>query len=300
MQAKNKIRPVLEVLVFIVPALLLLMIFVVIPAGKTLSLAFLDAEGQFVGLQNFKDVLLSKDIINFERFPTKSPPWGALIHNGVWIGIHLPSVVVLGMVLAVILQDAWGGNVIKSIIFLGMITPMVVGGGIVTFIFDEYSGVVNAILRAVGLDQWVRSWMVFPDTALLALILGSILLWTGFSLILYSSGLSTIPKEWYEAAEVDGANALQKFFYITVPSLKPVTITVVSMSLLWELKVFDMVYTATGGGPGASSTVLALRMYTLAFRALDPNKSAVIATLLTVLTLAIGIFLSRSTSKMEG
>jgi multiple sugar transport system permease protein len=300
MQIKNKLRPVLEVLVFIIPALLLLMIFVVIPAVKTLSLAFLDADGQFVGLQNFRDVLLSKDIVNLERFPTKSPPWGALIHNGVWIAIHLPSVVVLGMVLAVILRDAWGGNVIKSIIFLGMITPMVVGGGIVTFIFDEYSGVVNAILRAVGLEQWVRSWMVFPDTALLALILGSILLWTGFSVILYSSGLSTIPQEWYEAAEVDGANAFQKFFFITVPSLKPVTITVVSMSLLWELKVFDMVYTATGGGPGGSSTVLALRMYTLAFRALDPNKSAVIATLLTVLTLAIGIFLSRSTSKMEG
>lgn len=300
MKIKNKLGRFTEVLVFIVPALLLLMIFVVIPAGKTLSLAFLDAEGQFVGLQNFKDVLLSKDIVNLDRFPTKSPPWGALIHNGVWIAIHLPSVVVLGMILAVILRDAWGGNVIKSIIFLGMITPMVVGGGIVTFIFDEYSGVVNGILRAVGLDQWVRSWMVYPDTALLALILGSILLWTGFSVILYSSGLSTIPKEWYEAAEVDGANSLQKFFYITVPSLKPVTITVVSMSLLWELKVFDMVYTATGGGPGGSSTVLALRMYTLAFRALDPNKSAVIATLLTVLTLAIGIFLSRSTNKMEG
>ena len=300
MQKKNKLRPLFEVLVFIFPAVLLLMIFVVIPAGKTLSLAFLDAEGQFVGFQNFKDVLLSKDIINFDRFPTKSPPWGALIHNGVWIAVHLPSVVVLGMVLAVILRDAWGGNVIKSIIFLGMITPMVVGGGIVTFIFDEYSGIVNAILRSVGLDQLVRSWMVFPDTALLALILGSILLWTGFSVILYSSGLSTIPQEWYEAAEVDGANAFQKFFYITVPSLKPVTITVVSMSLLWELKVFDMVYTATGGGPGGASTVLALRMYTLAFRALDPNRSAVIATLLTVLTLAIGIFLSRSTNKMEG
>ena len=300
MQIKNKLGRLFEVSIFILPALILLSIFVIIPAVKTLSLAFLDAEGQFVGLLNFKEVLLSKDIINFERFPTKSPPWGALIHNGLWIAIHLPSVVGLGLVLAVILQDAWGGKVIKSIIFLGMITPMVVGGGIVTFIFDECSGVVNGVLRFLGLNQWVRSWMVYPDTALLALILGSILLWTGFSLILYSSGLSTIPQEWYEAAEVDGANAIQKFFHITIPSLKPVTVTVVSMSLLWELKVFDMVYTATGGGPGGSSTVLALRMYVLAFRALDPNKSAVIATILTVLTLAIGLLLARSTNKMEG
>lgn len=262
-------------------------------------MAFLNAEGQFVGFQNFSEVLLSSDILNLSRFPFKSPPWGAIIHNALWILIHLPSVVALGMILAVILRDAWGGNVIKSIIFLGMITPMVVGGGIITFIFDEHSGVVNGILRALGQDQWIRSWTVYPDTALLALILGSIILWTGFSLILYSSGLSTIPQEWYEAAEVDGANSIQKFFYITVPSLKPVTITVVSMTLLWELKVFDMVYTATGGGPGGSSTVLALRMYSLAFRALDPNKSSVIATLMTVLTLAIGLFLVRSTSRMQ-
>ncbi len=296
---KKRLSTFLEVVIFIFPALILLLIFVVIPAIKTLSLAFLNAEGQFVGLQNFSEVLLSNDIINFDRFPTKSPPWGALIHNGLWIAIHLPAVVSLGMILAVILRDAWGGKVIKSIIFLGMITPMVVGGGIVTFIFDERSGVVNGILRFLGQDQWVRSWMVYPDTALIALILGSILLWTGFSVILYSSGIATIPQEWYEAAEVDGANSIQKFFHITVPSLKPVTITVVAMSLLWELKVFDMVYTATGGGPGGSSTVLALRMYSLAFRALDPNRSAVIATLLTVLTLAIGLLLARSTNKIQ-
>ena len=289
----------IEVIVFIAPAIILLMIFVIIPAVKTLSLAFMNAEGQFVGFQNFAEVLISKDILNLDRFPTKSPPWGAIIHNALWIMIHLPSVVIIGMVLAVILRDAYGGKVIKSIIFLGMITPMVVGGGIVNFIFDEHSGIVNGILRALGQDQWVRSWTVYPDTSLLALILGSIILWTGFSLILYSSGLSTIPQEWYEAAEVDGANSFQKFFYITVPSLRPVTITVVSMSLLWELKVFDMVYTATGGGPGGSSTVLALKMYTLAFRALDPNRSAVIATLLTVLTLAIGLILARSTNRMQ-
>lgn len=296
---KNRFNKFLEVAIFIFPALILLLIFVIIPAIKTLSLAFLNADGQFVGLQNFSEVLLSRDILNLSRFPSKSPPWGAIIHNALWILIHLPSVVILGMVLAVILRDAWGGNVIKSIIFLGMITPMVVGGGIVSFIFDEHSGVFNGVLRALGQDQWVRSWMVYPDTALLALIIGSIILWTGFSLILYSSGLATIPREWYEAAEVDGANSIQKFFYITVPSLKPVTITVVSMSLLWELKVFDMVYTATGGGPGGSSTVLALRMYNLAFRALDPNKSAVIATLMTILTLAIGLWLARSTNRMQ-
>jgi len=285
--------------VFISPALILLTIFVVIPAVRTLSLSFLNAEGDFVGLQNFSDVLLSSDILNLDRFPFDTPPWGAFPHNVVWILIHLPLVVSLGMILAVILKDVWGASFIKSIIFLGMITPMVVGGGIVRFIFDEHSGVFNALLRLFGLGQFVRSWTVYPDTALLALILGSVLLWTGFSLILYSSGLSTIPQELYEVADVDGANSLQKLLYITIPSLRPVTVTVVAMTLLWELKIFDLVYTATGGGPGGASTVLALRMYSLAFRALDPNRSAVIATVMTVLTLAIGLWLVRSSQKMQ-
>jgi multiple sugar transport system permease protein len=289
----------LEILIFVFPALILLTVFVVVPAISTLSLSFTNADGQFVGLHNFSDVLLSNDIVNLARFPLKSPPWGAMIHNVVWILIHLPLIVVLGIVLAVILRDAWGSSFIKAIIFLGMVTPMVVGGGIIRFIFDEHSGIVNALFRVVGLEGLVRSWTAYPDTALLALIIGSVLLWTGFSLILYSSGLSTIPPEWYEAADVDGANSLQKLIYITVPSLRPVTVTVVAMTLLWELKVFDLVYTATGGGPGGASTVLALRMYSLAFRALDPNRSAVIATLMTIMTLAIGLWLARSTYRMQ-
>ncbi len=296
---KNKISHLFEVILFIFPAIILLTIFVIIPAVKTLSLSFLNEEGEFVGLQNFADVLLGKDILNLERFPFQSPPWGAIPHNAVWILIHLPLVVLLGMTLAVLLKDIWGASFIKSVIFLGMITPMVVGGGIVRFIFDEQSGIVNAIFRGLGLDQFVRSWTAYPDTALLSLILGSVLLWTGFSLILYSSGLSTIPNELYEAAEVDGANPFQRFMYITVPMLKPVTLTVVSMTLLWELKIFDLVYTATGGGPGGASSVLALRMYSLAFRALDPNRSAVIATLLTALTLIIGVWLSRANKVNE-
>ena len=291
---KNKLRNLFDVLLFILPAIILLMTFVVIPAVRTLSLSVLNADGEFVGFQNFAEVLSGKDILNLDRFPFDSPPWGAIPNNAVWILIHLPLVVSLGMILAVLLKDVWGASFIKSVIFLGVVTPMVVGGNIIRFLFDDNAGIVNAALKAVGLTEYVKTWTSYPDTALLALILGSVLLWTGFSLILYSSGLSTIPNELYEAAEVDGANALQRFYFITVPMLKPVTVTVVSMTLLWELKIFDLVYTATGGGPGGATTVLALRMYSLAFKALDSNKSAVIAVLLTVLTLIIGIWLSRA------
>lgn len=294
-----QIRRWFEVIVFVSPALILIGFLVVMPAIRTLTLSFLNEEGQFVGLQNFSEVLSSRDILNLDRFPLRSPPWGAIPHNAVWVLLHLPLVVMLGMILAVLLKDVTGASFIKSAIFLGMVTPMVIGGGVIRFVFDENTGVINAIFRLVGLSQFERSWTAYPDTALLALILGSIWLWTGFSMVLYSAGLATIPKELYDAAQVDGANALQRFFYITIPSLRPVTITVVAMTILWELKIFDLVYTATLGGPGGSSMVLALQMYFLAFRSLDPNRSAVIATSLTALTLIIGVWFVRSARGVE-
>jgi len=296
-----QVRQWFEAVVFVSPALVLIGLLVVMPAVQTLLLSFFDNEGQqFVGLQNFADVLLSRDSLNLNRFPHRSPPWGAIPHNAVWVLLHLPLVVMLGMVLAVLLRDVMGASFIKSAIFLGMVTPMVVGGGVIRFLFDENTGVINALFRLVGLSQFERSWTAYPDTALLALILGSIWLWTGFSMVLYSAGLATIPKELYEAADVDGANSLQKFFYITIPSLRPVTVTVVAMTILWELKIFDLVYTATLGGPGGASMVLALQMYFLAFRSLDPNRSAVIATFLTALTLIIGVWFVRSARRAEG
>ncbi len=139
-----------------------------------------------------------------------------------------------------------------------------------------------------------RSWTAYPDTALLALIFGSVWLWVGFSTVLYSAGLETIPKDLYEAAQLDGASALKIFTKITIPMLRPITIVVVTMTLLWELKVFDIVYVATMGGPGGASNVLALQMYLYAFRALDFNRSAVVAVLLTMSTLLVSLPLLRT------
>jgi len=119
-------------------------------------------------------------------------------------------------------------------------------------------------------------------------------LWTGFSVVLYSAGLETIPKDYYEAAQLDGASAWKVFTNITVPLLKPITVVVTTMTLLWELKVFDIVYVATMGGPGGASNVLALQMYTYAFRALDFNRSAVVAVILTLSTLAVSLSLLKS------
>jgi multiple sugar transport system permease protein len=284
---------------FVLPAALLMAVFIVYPAVATLVKSFMNADGRFVGFANFVDLFRNPDTIDLSRFPGKSPPWGSLIHNGIWIVVHLPITVGLGLVLAVVLDRVWGGAFIKSVVFLGVVIPMIVGGVLIRFLFDENSGIIPLIMRALGSDLLGKSWTAYPQTSLLSLILGSILLWTGFSLTMHAAGLSTIPKELYEAADVDGARTLRKFFRITVPMLAPVTSVVVAMTLLSEIKAFDIVYAATLGGPGGSSMVLSLQMYFYAFRKLDYNMASTVATVLTVFTLAVGIWLARRNMKGE-
>jgi len=172
---------------------------------------------------------------------------------------------------------------------------MIVGGIILRFTFEKGVGIVNGILSFIGLEHLTRSWIAYPETALFALIFGSVWLWTGFSMIVYSAGLTTIPKEYYEAAKIDGASPFRTFFHITFPLLKPMTITVVTMTLLWELKIFDIVYAGAGmsGGPGGAANVMALQMWIWAFRAFNFNWAATVATILTALTLVVTIWMIR-------
>ncbi len=276
---------------FLIPALALLATFVIYPVVYTVWLSFHSPSGGFSPLANYADVLSRREIINPRGF-SQGFPLGALLHNFLWVLIHLPLTTFLGLVLAVILRNVKGGSVVKSAIFLGMVIPMIVGGLILRFMFDKYTGVVPAFLGLFGIPP--KSWMVYPDTALLALIFGSVWLWTGFSMVLYSAGLGTIPRDYYEAAMIDGASPVRIFFSITLPLLRPITIVVVTMTILWELKIFDIVYVATMGGPGGASNVLALQMYFYAFRQLDPYRGSAVATFLMLLTLLVVIPMIRT------
>lgn len=273
------------------------MLFLVIyPILQTLYLSFLTPSGQFAGLSNYSEVLTDPNILNVAGFP-KWPPLGALVHNAIWVLIHLPLSMFAGLTLAIILKDVKGSSVVKSIVFLGMVTPLIVGGIILQFTFTERFGIVTAFFGNVGLEQLSVTWTDYPQTALFAVIFGSVWLWTGFSMVVYSAGLATIPKEYYEAAQIDGAGPFKTFRRITFPLLRPLNVVVMTMTILYDLKIFDIVYVATFGGPGrpGASTVLAFEMWLTAFRSFRFNEAAVIAVLLTFLTLAVTIPLIRYT-----
>lgn len=282
-----------DTVLFIFPALIIIVVFLIFPITQSVYLSFFSSSGEFVGLRNYADVLSSKKIINLSNFP-KWPPMGALIHNLIWIVTHLPLSLLLGLGFAVILRNVKGASVIKPLIFLGMVVPMVVGGILVRFLFSKRAGMVSNFFHILGLEQLYITWVAHPETSLFALILTSAWLWTGFSMVVYLAALTTIPKEYHESAEIDGATPFQKFYYITLPLLKPATGIVIIMSVIWELKLFDIIYTATMGGPGGASNVMPLETYLTAFRYFDIGHATAMATILTLITVIPMLFMIRA------
>jgi len=143
-------------------------------------------------------------------------------------------------------------------------------------------GVVPRIFSFIGVKELSKTWTSYPQTALLALILGSVWIWLGFSVTVFSAALEAIPRSHIDAARVFGASIWHVFFKVVLPQLKPAIIIVVVMTVLWDMKIFDVVYASTLGGPGGSTSVLALIMYNYFARALDYYKSAAVAVLLTL------------------
>ena len=285
---------------FLIPAFLLLVIFVLYPIFDTVYVSFLsEGRGGFVGFENYNYVLFQKvnPLINIPNLLQGVFPMGALVHNIIWICIHLPLTILLGLAFAVLLRDVKGGTIIKAIVFLGIVVPLVVGGVLFRYVYDKDAGIANAALRVMGLGAYARDFTQFRDTALFSVILGSIWIWTGFAMIVYSAGLEGIPKEMYEASAIDGASRWKTFWRITVPMLRSTTLVVVTLTILWELKIFDIVYVATRGGPGGASSVLAYDMYNEAFQANNLGTGAAIAVILTLMTFGVAAYLVNRMSK---
>ncbi len=281
------------ILAFLLPELALILSFVLIPIMGTFVISFKTGHGY--GLDNYYGVITERSpdkalVIPENIAKAQPPPWGALIHNIVWVAIHVPIVVFLGLGIAYLLHDVIGSSIVKSIMFLGMVIPMVVGGLLIRFMFDGDLGVVPLLFKKLGIEALSRTWINYPQTALIALILGSVWLWTGFSLTVYAAALESLPKSYIEAAKVDGASGFQIFFKVVFPLLKHATIVVVIMTMLWDLKIFDIVFVSTLGGPGGATNVMALIMYTYFARALDYGRSAATAVILALISLIPGIW----------
>lgn len=239
---------------FSTPAILLLVVFLVIPFFMAIGLAFTDQRlipnpnlpTQIVALRNFVRMFQDEAFLR------------GLLNNFYFVIVVVPVQTSLALFLAILInQKLKGVNFYRTIYFAPVVTSMVVVAIVWTFLYNQ-NGLINSFLQSVsfgalGPYDWLRNTkLVFPAIMVLSIWQGA-----GFQMVIYLAGLQEIPADLYEAAEVDGANKIQQFLYVTLPQLRNTTIFVVVATTILAFKLFDQVKVMTNGGPqNASMTTM--------------------------------------------
>ncbi len=220
----------------------------------------------------------------------------ALKNNALWIVLSLLIQLPLAMLLAVgIGSELRRHRVLRSIFFSPLIIPAVAVGLIWTLFYDPNFGALNSLLKAVGLDRLAGGWLGDPAWATLCIIAVSCWRYTGFHMMILLAGLQAIPDDIYEAARIDGASNWRTFWHITLPLMKRIVLVDALLITVGSVKIFDLIWVMTEGGPNHASEVLATYMYRSAFADDRMGYAAAIATVMLVLTLIATVIYLRLT-----
>jgi len=246
----NRAKDLATTYLFVLPAVLLFVVFSIFPFFKVFQLSVFDWDGiesqmHFVGLNNFRDAIF------------RDPSW--------WISMRNASVITLltllfqntlALILALIVdREIKGKSFYRVVFYLPPVLSGIVVGLVWNWIFDGSHGLLNYALTEIGLGGWTRAWLADPKTALLSVAV--IHMWKGFGwgFVILLAGLQAIPRELTEAARVDGAGEWRIFSRITVPLMLPVFFLVSVLTILGTMQIFDIIISTTNGGPGYHTEV---------------------------------------------
>jgi alpha-glucoside transport system permease protein len=274
------------------PAVVILAIFLIYPVINTLYLSLYGGLGfdadrlRFVGLGNYIKLLTTdKAFLNLHF-----PPAGALFNNILWLILFVPGVVLIGLVIAVVAARVRYEAFMKAVVFLPMAIAATALGVIWRFVYapERDTGLLNAILGIFNVGP--ISWLGRPEIVNYALIVVGIWGAAGFATVVLSAALKSISTEILEAARVDGATEGQIFWRVIVPMLSlPISVVAVTQ-VISVIKLFDLIYVMTGGGPGTSSRVVAFTMFQEAFSAGRGGYGAAVAVVMLLILLPVIIF----------
>ncbi|MET3509742.1 multiple sugar transport system permease protein [Plantibacter flavus] len=276
--------------VLVLPGLALLVAVVAYPLLTALVTAFFKQSlvvpgREFVGFQNIIDVLqgdflkLLGQTMVFTLGTTIAP-------------------FVIGFALALALNTRIrGAKVMRGLMLIPWLVPGVVVSFLWMWIFNANYGVANAILGLFGIDA--QAWLAQPQTAMFAVIVAKT--WQSFPwiMVMLLAGLQTVPQELHEAAEMDGAGTIRRFFSITVPQLKGIIGLVLLLEFIWNFQHFDIIYVLTGGGPAGSTQTFATAVYETAFRGFDLGHAGALGLLWLILLMALVVVYVRFSEKGE-
>ncbi|WP_052737921.1 carbohydrate ABC transporter permease [Bacillus sp. SA1-12] len=276
---------------FMAPAILIVLIFVAVPAVTGLGLSFFKYDGinppNFTGLKNYAYLL------NDELF-LKS----ILVTVYYVVGSLIPAVAI-SLAIAIVLNKKWFPfkNIIRATYFLPTIVSMVAVAFVWKWLFNPQFGPVNEWLSSLGFPN--QQFFGDPLLAMPMLIIIGVWKAIGFNMVIYLAGLQGIDKSYYEAAEIDGASSLQQFWFITWPLLIPTTFFVVTMGVIGGFQIFDQIFIITGGGPAQSTYAIVFYIYQKAFEELTFGYSSSLSMILFIIILVITLIQYKYMGKVQ-
>ncbi len=271
---------------YLAPVVIYLIAFYAYPLYRNLDLSlrdytvrsFVSGDAPFIGLDNFREVFAD---------PTF---WPAVIHTAIFVVVSIAFQYTIGLALAVFFNNNFRlSSTLRALFLVPWLLPMIVSASTWSWMLNSDSGVVNTALNAFGLPD--INWLTSPTWSLVAVILANIWIGIPFNLVILYSGLQNIPDNLFEAASLDGASSWQTFRHITLPMLRPVSAITLLLGFVYTLKVFDIIWIMTRGGPGNSSTTLSTWSYELGFGSLLPHfgPGAAVGNLLIIVAMLCGL-----------
>jgi raffinose/stachyose/melibiose transport system permease protein len=248
------------VCLFLLPALLLFVCVVIIPIGISMYYSMLDWDGigaaRFIGFDNYAKLFFAKT----GKF------WSAAGHSFLYAGISLLIQLPISLLLAIVIASGVKfENFYRSAFFIPVIISTVVIGQLWMKIYNPEYGLLNSFLKTIGLENLTRTWLGDKSTALGATFVPILWQYVGYHMLLMYGAIKSIPGELFEAAKIDGATPFRTALAVTIPMIRPMLKVSATFSLIGSLKVFDLIFVLTGGGPSGASEVPTTLMYRTIF-----------------------------------
>lgn len=266
---------------FLLPAFVIFCSVVIIPTVYSFYLSFFSWNGvgkkTFVALKNYMDLFTADPVF-----------LKALLNNLIWILLTVFFTVTVSLLLAVILNRSFKGRVVyRAIFYVPYMLSWIVVGVIWKWMYNPNLGFINEALEMIGLGNLKLTWLSNPKIALYCVYLAALWQGVGQPMILFLSGLQTIPSDVLEAATIDGAGKARAFFSVTVPMLKETFVVVFATLIIAAMKVYDIIKVMTGGGPGNATETLATYMYSQTFMYTNFGKGSAVASVMFLMMIFI-------------
>ncbi len=277
-------------LIMITPTILLVSLFTFYPYIYALWSSFQTLSPimptKFVGLLNYRQVIITSYFVS-----TVKNTLGFAV-------IAVPTIVVLGIVVASLLNRKFLGDIVlRAVLLLPWAIPTAISGVIWKGVFADSWGALNATLYSLGIISGYIEWLTTPTLAMITVIIAHV--WTQFPMasVLTLAAMQAIPEELYEAAAIDGASVWQRFRHITIPNIRAMLVIVALYEILVALTAFDITYGLTGGGPGTSTTLISYFTWAETFKMLSFGRGAALAVIIALVSLILIFGLLRAMPK---